>query len=217
MSKGYIYILTNPSFEGHDWVKIGYTKDVEKRRKDLSTTALPYEYEVYAYYELPEGVELADKAVHNLIQQLNPGIRLNPNREFFDMKPEDAYNLLNCIAKINGCELVNGPGRIKYEESVQVKTKESPKKYPKMDWLLEQGIINPGDDIYIVNHPEDIATIIDSDTVDYNGEKMSYNQFGCKVTGWKTIQVYAWTKKVGCNETLHELRLEKMREVNWKG
>ena len=33
--KAYIYIMTNKSFEGHDWVKIGYATDVEKRRKQL--------------------------------------------------------------------------------------------------------------------------------------------------------------------------------------
>ena len=45
MTKGYIYIMTNPALK--DMVKIGYSKDVEKRRKELSTTALPFEYEIY--------------------------------------------------------------------------------------------------------------------------------------------------------------------------
>lgn len=46
MSEGYIYIMTNPCL--HDMVKIGYASDVEARRKQLSTTALPFEYEIYA-------------------------------------------------------------------------------------------------------------------------------------------------------------------------
>lgn len=45
MSKGFIYIMTNPALK--DMVKIGYASDVEARRKQLSTTALPYDYEVY--------------------------------------------------------------------------------------------------------------------------------------------------------------------------
>lgn len=44
MSEGYIYIMTNPCL--HDMVKIGYASDVEARRKQLSTTALPFEYEI---------------------------------------------------------------------------------------------------------------------------------------------------------------------------
>ena len=37
MAKGFIYIMTNPALK--DMVKIGYATDVERRRKDLSTTA----------------------------------------------------------------------------------------------------------------------------------------------------------------------------------
>lgn len=41
--------MTNPALQG--MVKIGYATDVEARRRQLSTTALPYDYEVYAAYE----------------------------------------------------------------------------------------------------------------------------------------------------------------------
>ena len=51
MAKGYIYIMTNPALK--DMVKIGYATDVESRRKQLSTTALPYEYEMQ-HMKLPE-------------------------------------------------------------------------------------------------------------------------------------------------------------------
>lgn len=63
MSEGSIYIMTNRCLK--NMVKIGYATDVEVRRKQLSTTALPYEYEVYATYEtsgnledIPVGAEL---------------------------------------------------------------------------------------------------------------------------------------------------------------
>lgn len=36
MAKGYIYIMTNPALL--NMVKIGYSTDVEKRRKELSTS-----------------------------------------------------------------------------------------------------------------------------------------------------------------------------------
>jgi len=43
---GYIYIMTNPALK--NMVKIGFATDVETRRQQLSTTALPYDYEIYA-------------------------------------------------------------------------------------------------------------------------------------------------------------------------
>lgn len=44
-AKRYIYIMANLCLQ--NMVKIGYATEVEERRKQLSTTALPYEYEVY--------------------------------------------------------------------------------------------------------------------------------------------------------------------------
>lgn len=98
MSEGYIYVMTNPCL--HDMVKIGYASDVEARRKQLSTTALPFEYEIYATYETSG--QLEDKKLHELIDTLNPKLRLAKNREFFAMSAEKAYRLLEAIAIISG-------------------------------------------------------------------------------------------------------------------
>ena len=96
--KGYIYIMTNPALI--DMVKIGYATNVEERRKQLSTTALPYEYEVYATYETNGNLE--DKKLHQLIDNLNSDLRVSKNREFYVMTPEQAYQLLEAIAIISG-------------------------------------------------------------------------------------------------------------------
>ena len=96
--QGYIYIMTNPALI--DMVKIGYATNVEERRKQLSTTALPYEYEVYATYETKGNLE--DKKLHQLIDNLNPDLRISKNREFYVMTPEQAYQLLEAIAIISG-------------------------------------------------------------------------------------------------------------------
>ena len=46
--KGYVYILTNPSFR-EDWVKIGKSKrPVDMRSKELDNTAVPLPFEIYA-------------------------------------------------------------------------------------------------------------------------------------------------------------------------
>lgn len=90
--------MTNPCL--HDMVKIGYASDVEARQKQLSTTALPFEYEVYATYETSG--QLEDKKLHELIDTLNPKLRLAKNREFFAMSAEKAYRLLEAIAIISG-------------------------------------------------------------------------------------------------------------------
>ena len=46
--KGYVYILTNPSFR-EDWVKIGKSsRPVDVRSKELDNTAVPLPFEIYA-------------------------------------------------------------------------------------------------------------------------------------------------------------------------
>lgn len=102
---GYIYILTNKSFNKSDCIKIGYSdkSNLEDRVKQLSNTSVPEPFEIYATYEVPkvEG-SMPDKKIHNMIQILNPSLRMNDSREFFEMEPWDAYEMLKSIAEIHG-------------------------------------------------------------------------------------------------------------------
>ena len=217
---GYIYILKNPSFP--DYIKIGYADDVYNRLKQLNDkSAVPFAFRLYAYYKVNHRLE--DKTVHDIIDKLNPSLRAKDNidgkerkREFFEMSAEDAYDLLHCIAKINGLEdnlVLVEPTAKEMEDEDEATTKRKSTQLPKMDWLIDQGIINIGDEVYLINHPEEIATIEDSRNVRYKDQVMSFNQFGCDLTGWKAIQIYAFMKKVGGDKTLSKLREEKMKEL----
>ena len=120
MKKGYIYIMTNPSFS--DKVKIGFTCNVEKRKKQLSNTNVPDDFEVYATYETSGNLE--DKKLHRLIDNLNPDLRYNSKKEFYVMSPEDAYELLEAIATISGT--LEKLKRIKMPDSSKKETKKRP-------------------------------------------------------------------------------------------
>ena len=52
--KGYIYILTNESFNRSNWVKIGYSEDVEKRVNELSNTSVPKPFVFPRVLKLPD-------------------------------------------------------------------------------------------------------------------------------------------------------------------
>ena len=100
--KGYVYILTNPSFPEYE--KIGYADDVEDRVDRLNRTeCTPFAFRIYATLEVPG--RLKDISLHNLIDKLNPGLRSIDNvdgkirkREFYAMSPEDAFETLEYIA-----------------------------------------------------------------------------------------------------------------------
>lgn len=114
MSKGYIYIMTNPSFS--QFVKIGWAADVEQRKRDLdASSAVPYSFKIYATLSVDDiGNTRSDVFVHNLIGMLRPELRsvekndagkIVRQREFFQMEAEEAYELLEQIAGLNHGEL----------------------------------------------------------------------------------------------------------------
>ena len=96
---GYVYVLTNPSFK-EDWVKIGKSmKPPNMRSKELDNTAVPLPYEVYATLETAKYNE-AECSIHELIEKIHPKLRIRKNREFFNIKPEDAVGILEKIARL---------------------------------------------------------------------------------------------------------------------
>ena len=107
-TKGVIYILTNPSFP--DYVKIGYADNMENRLKQLNRSeCIPFAFRVYAIYEV--STRLSDVKLHKFIDKLNPDLRSIDDfngqkriREFYAMKPEEAYAILEAMAEIHACK-----------------------------------------------------------------------------------------------------------------
>lgn len=166
--KGYIYIMTNPALI--DMVKIGYATNVEERRKQLSTTALPYEYEVYATYETNGNLE--DKKLHQLIDNLNSDLRVSKNREFYVMTPEQAYQLLEAIAIISGTSK-----RLRKIKQVHINMKR-----PPIDFL-KCGIPKGAELIYIEN-PNIRVTVVNNHKVKYQEELTSLSAIVKELKGY---------------------------------
>lgn len=87
--------------------------------------------------------------------------------------------------------------------------KKNDEALPKIDELMAAGYVKVGDELYITVKPDGSkATLLDSKHVDFNGEKMTINDWGCKVTGWKSIRIYVYAAIVGEIETLQQKRLD---------
>lgn len=94
--KGYVYILTNPSFR-EDWVKIGKSsRPVDIRSKELDNTAVPLPFEIFATMETGKYNEV-EKLVHKTIDRLTD-LRIRQNREFFNVAPQIALDIFRDIA-----------------------------------------------------------------------------------------------------------------------
>ena len=84
---------------------------------------------------------------------------------------------------------------------------------PNMAKLFEWGILKKDDRVKIKGHDESIATIIDSKKVLAGNTELKYNEWGQNITGWSSINIYAWTILINENKTLDELRREKMEAL----
>ena len=194
--KGYIYILTNPSFP--QYVKIGYADNVENRLKQLNRSeCIPYAFRVYAQYEVNS--RLSDKRIHSIIDRLNPNLRtietihgVERKREFYAMTPEDAYDILLAIAEIHGCtdklKLIKPTeSQLKEEETAEeveesYKEKEAPFNFSMVN-------IKPGEQLEFyhglsANNGEK-CTIINDKQVEYHGETYSLSSLATKLSNSK--------------------------------
>lgn len=94
--KGFVYILTNESFR-EDWVKIGRSsRPVDVRSKELDNTAVPLPFRIYATIQTIKYVDV-ERIVHKQIDRLTD-LRIRQNREFFNVEPSQALDILLDLA-----------------------------------------------------------------------------------------------------------------------
>ena len=196
MAKGYIYIMTNPALK--DMVKIGYATDVEERRRQLSTTALPYDYEVYAIYETPGKLE--DKKLHKMIDNINSDLRVSKSREFYIMSPEDAYEILEAIATISGT--LDKLKRVKIKSSEKQKVKKPPINFSKCG-------IPKGAELIFIDDPSVVVTVVSDRKVQYGDEITSLSAISDAIKGYSTSgpQYFTYDGKKVCDIA---------KETQWK-
>ncbi len=102
--KGYVYVLTNPSFRD-DRVKIGKSKRLpEVRGRELFNTAVPLPYEIFATLQTEKYNE-EERMIYISIDRLTD-LRINKSREFFNIAPENAYQILLDIKNLLGDEAI---------------------------------------------------------------------------------------------------------------
>lgn len=104
MQKGFVYILTNPSYKDNI-IKIGYTIDLKKRLASLDRTGVPTPFEPYMTVET-EKYKTLEGVIHRELDKLTD-FRTRENREFFEIDPVDAADLLKNLARlIDDAEIV---------------------------------------------------------------------------------------------------------------
>lgn len=207
--KGFIYILTNPSFP--DYVKIGYADDVEKRVQELNRTeCTPFAFRIYATYEV--GSRLKDKNLHEIIDTLNPNLRSRDNlngrervREFYQMSAENAYAILKAMSLIHDCEDKLKIIPLSEEENIEADTAETKRA---KNFTFKLCGIEFGEEIEFCNpaneKPGQTFKVIDDRHVEYQGKPFSLSALASEITGIKSVAGPRYFKYKG--EWLNDIR-----------
>lgn len=214
--KGVIYILTNPSFK--EYVKIGYAHDLEKRLQQLNRSeAIPFAFRAYATYEV-DG-ELTDKELHHLIDNLNPNLRSREifedgkkrEREFYEMSKEDAYAILESIAKISGTtdrlKRRKPTGQEIEEEKLADEARENAKRSA---FRFSQVGIKPGEHIVFIEDNNIQPLVVDDRHIKYGGVTTSMSALAQQIKGFNhPVQGSLWFTYKGVKLTELRERMEK--------
>lgn len=185
---GVIYILTNPSFP--EYVKIGYAANLEKRLEQLNRSeCIPFAFRVYAVYEV--STPLQDKELHSLIDRLNPELRAidtfngkTRTKEFYAMSAEDAYALLESIARLSGTTdklhrlTPEGHELVDEEAAAEIQAEAKERKSP---FSFFKCGIPVGAEIELIGHSEVIATIKEERQIEYQGKLYSLSYLAQKI------------------------------------
>ena len=193
-------------------MKIGYAHNIETRLKQLNRSeTIPFAFRVYAVYAVES--ELTDKELHKLIDKLNPDLRTIENfdgkervKEFYAMSAEDAYGLLECIAKISGTldrlQRLTPEGHESLDEQIASEVRETVRRGP---FRFSACNIPIGSQIEFIEDSSVKATVVDDRRIEYNGETTSVSALAQKLKGFDhAVQGTLWFTYQG--EKLTDIR-----------
>jgi len=94
-------------------------------------------------------------------------------------------------------------------------TKKKPharRSLPKIDAMLEWGVVKPGDVIVAKNHEGEEGILLENGNVEVNGEKMSMQSWLKNIYGWASIQTYVFAIHKDSGKTLDQIRSDYMEK-----
>lgn len=136
----------------------------------------------------------------------NDGITLVELKDFYNYK-----NIVERGNKIADIVFKYGLHNVEYDVTKvnQLKHEDKALKSIGVKELITGGILIPGEELIINVKPDTSkAILVDEKTVIYNNEKMTLINWGRKVTGWKSINIYRYVSLLKDGTTLNQKREE---------
>lgn len=174
---GIVYALTNPAMPG--LVKIGMTSrnNIDERMKELYGTGVPVPFECkYACKVKSSDCEKIEKALHTAFAP----DRINANREFFKIKPEQAMAILELFNREDVTqEITDEIDNDLTTEDKSASEKINSSRRPPLNYF-EMGM-KKDDLLVFIKDNNIIASIADEKKVMYEGEIYSLTALTKKI------------------------------------
>ena len=176
---GLVYVLTNSAMPGI--VKIGMTQraDLEQRMRELYGTGVPVPFDCAYACKVKSGkTKMLEQALHGAFEPY----RVNPKREFFEIKPEQAISILSyCNEGEDVTNEVREEIKSELTQEEQNSTEKLKQKRPKLNY--NRLGITPGSVLTYVKNPSIFVTVVSDNKVNYAGEDCSLTAATRKIMG----------------------------------
>ena len=176
--QGIVYVLTNPCMPGI--VKIGMTerKNIEARLKELYTTGVPLPFECkFACNVKKNECAKIEKALHTAFAPQ----RVNANREFFRIIPDQAIAILELFQHEDVTAEVSKEIEDELTPEDKAAQEKSKPKLPALDFY-DMGL-NEGDVLLYKPIATITCSVKDNRHVSYNGETCSISPLTASLLG----------------------------------
>lgn len=192
-----VYVLTNEAMPG--FIKVGTTQNpILKRMKDLYSTGVPVPFECH-YAAIVEKNKNVERRIHRAFDKF----RVNKNREFFELNPEAAADIIRLV------EIQDVTPQVDFVETSD--DTEAIKKLEQRAARFNFKMVSIPKETTLYFKLDDAITcqVIDNNRVWFSEEEMSLSAAALaalKLSGynWKSAQgAQYWTHE---GQTLVELR-----------
>lgn len=189
-----VYVLTNEAMPGY--IKVGVTeRAIEMRMRDLYTSGVPVPFECFRASIVPKSKNV-EKRIHSAFRD----VRVNTNREFFEIAPERVVDILEMVEVENltpDMDIVETP-----EDVVAMRKLE--KRAERFSFTMVD--IPEGALLTHVKDPEITCTVLDNSKVLFDGEEMSLSAAALQTL---SSLGYSWKAAQGVQYWEYEGRLLK--------
>ena len=180
MTKGVVYVLSNPAMDGY--IKIGKTTNLEQRLKSLDNTSTPLPFRCIFAIEV-EDMDQVERLAHQAFKR----DRVRSNREFFEIDEEQAVAALKMTGGRNGTPAND---LAEDDEALDALDKATQKRSRFKFSMLD---IKPGEELEYVRDSSVIAKVIDDTSIEVDGNLTSLSQAALELlhregVQWKTVQ-----------------------------